>query len=570
MSSPNLSLTADQLALMAEALQLARFLIGGDAAEADPSLVNRRRDRIRDIQQTLQTWGHPIQKSPLPVEAIPLPVRQAFVRSLGLVRHYGTVGSGGWCGTFPASTLDRFQADTVPTAWHQAGWVQQLCDRFQLDTNWAAQLQADLVAVDADIQTQRQLITAVLDTVGIAPDGATPPTQTQFAALLGRLFHGLALPTDPVHGLATSTQLYFCLDFEQTAHNPELQSLQQCLKQFSFEQFRRFPTFGPCDPAGMDHTWVQDVSDRTGLSPAAITQRLSRNVGVLPLQDVEKFLTHDIWGHYWQLVLSPLESDYASLADCDQPLRAGETAYTQHGPLTCRELFDWTGIQVTVKRDLAERFFHGEVCQRLGLMFTHLLGELVADIAEFKFSWTHSETNEVLPSSSVFTDYPTNLDLSLADLDFLFLKVLEPLLTVNLSILKPSPLEQDLLADVSIHGLEPGQQLELEANVKGAIAQLYQVFYATYSQTYLPTLAAEESLFAQITVNLLHLQTVINTIYIDVESAQPTNLPFQDVLMVFVTAYCSGDSFAEFWSVDNALADYFIPCWLQLVGASHG
>ena len=78
---------------------------------------------------------------------------------------------------------------------------------------------------------------------------------------------------------------------------------------------------------------------------------------------------------------------------------------------------------------------------------------------------------------------------------------------------------------VSIHGLEPGQQLELEANVKGAIAQLYQVFYATYSQTYLPTLAAEESLFAQITVNLLHLQTVINTIYIDVESAQPTNLP---------------------------------------------
>ncbi|MDA0266575.1 MAG: hypothetical protein O3A14_06320 [Cyanobacteria bacterium] len=562
--NPNPVITTTQLALMAEALHLARFLISGDRAAANPTLVGRRRDRIRDIQQTLQTWGHPVQKSPLPVPEIPLAVRQAFVRSLLLVGHYGTVGSAGWRGTVPSPTLDKFRADPVPVAWYQPEWAAELCVRFQLDADWATALQADLAAVDADIQTQRRLMAAVLNSVGMSPDPTVPLTQGQFAKLLSHLFNGLALPATQVHGLVACLQLYFCLGFAEAEDNPILRSLQQQINSFSFDQFRRFPTFGPCHPTGIDGDWVEQLSDRTGLSATAITQRLSKNIGVLPLAEAEKFLIHDIWGHYWQLVLSAFESDYTSLADCDQPLRAGETAYTAGGPLTCRELFDWTGDQVKVKRDLAQTFFHGEVCQRLGLMFTHLLGELVADIAEFKFTWTNPEAAHELPSSSAFTDYPTNLDLSLADLDFLFLKVLQPLLAVNLSALEASPLEVDLLADFQAQTLEPGPRLRLEANLKGAIAQLHQIFYEEYSREYLPTLATEESLFAQIALNLLHLQNVINTLYRDPDLARSAGVPFQDVLMVFISAYCSGNSFTEFWSVDNVLADYFVPCWQAL------
>jgi hypothetical protein len=566
-------LTPEQRSQVAEALHLARFLIGGDKATADPTLVARRRDRIRHLQQSLQACGHPVRHDPLSIEEIPLSVRQAFVRSVLLVRHYFAVGGTGWQGSLDSPTLAKFRPDPLPPQWYADDQGARHCQTFQLPAEWAAQLQRELAQVDADIRSQKALMAAVLDTVGLTAASTQPP-QTAFACLLTYLFGGLIVAPAQVQGIFTPTQLYFCLDFAAAdPGNGALERLKQRLSTFTFAQFRRFPTFGPCLPEEIDGEWVQQLSDRTGLLATAILQRLPKSVGVLPLADAEMFLIHDIWGHYWQLWFSQFESDYASLADCDQPLRAGETAYTANGPLTCRDLFIWTGDgsfepafghRVEVREAAARTFFRGEVRQRLGLLFTHLLGELTADIAEFKFTWLHPQAAHELPSSSAFTDLPANLDLSLADLDSLFLRVLRPLLSLDLSPLVRSPLEMDLLADWQAHALEPGLRLRLETSLKQAIAGLYQIFYEEYSHAYLPTLADEDSLFADIVVNLLHLQNVINTLYPHLPASNGSKLPFQDVMVVFISAYCSGDSYQEFWTVDNVLADYFVPCWHHL------
>jgi hypothetical protein len=566
-------LTPEQRSQVAEALHLARFLIGGDKATADPTLVARRRDRIRHLQQSLQACGHPVRHDPLSIEEIPLSVRQAFVRSVLLVRHYFAVGGTGWRGSLDSPTLAKFRPDPIPPQWYADDQGARLCQTFQLPAEWAAQLQRELAQVDADIRSQKALMAAVLETVGLTAASTQPP-QTAFARLLTYLFGGLIVAPAQVQGIFTPTQLYFCLDFAAAdPGNGALERLKQRLSTFTFAQFRRFPTFGPCLPEEIDGEWVQQLSDRTGLPATTILQRLPKSVGVLPLADAEMFLIHDIWGHYWQLWFSQFESDYASLADCDQPLRAGETAYTANGPLTCRDLFIWTGDgsfepafghRVEVREAAARTFFRGEVRQRLGLLFTHLLGELTADIAEFKFTWLHPQAAHELPSSSAFTDLPANLDLSLADLDSLFLRVLRPLLSLDLSPLVLSPLEMDLLADWQAHALEPGLRLRLETSLKQAIAGLYQIFYEEYSHAYLPTLADEDSLFADIVVNLLHLQNVINTLYPHPPASNGSKLPFQDVMVVFISAYCSGDSYQEFWTVDNVLADYFVPCWHHL------
>jgi hypothetical protein len=566
-------LTPQQRSQVAEALHLARFLIGGDKATADPTLVARRRDRIRHLQQSLQACGHPVRHDPLSIEEIPLSVRQAFVRSVLLVRHYFAVGGTGWRGSLDSPTLAKFRPDPIPPQWYADDQGARLCQTFQLPAEWAAQLQRELAQVDADIRSQKALMAAVLETVGLTAASTQPP-QTAFARLLTYLFGGLIVAPAQVQGIFTPTQLYFCLDFAAAdPGNGALERLKQRLSTFTFAQFRRFPTFGPCLPEEIDGEWVQQLSDRTGLPATTILQRLPKSVGVLPLADAEMFLIHDIWGHYWQLWFSQFESDYASLADCDQPLRAGETAYTANGPLTCRDLFIWTGDgsfepafghRVEVREAAARTFFRGEVRQRLGLLFTHLLGELTADIAEFKFTWLHPQAAHELPSSSAFTDLPANLDLSLADLDSLFLRVLRPLLSLDLSPLVLSPLEMDLLADWQAHALEPGLRLRLETSLKQAIAGLYQIFYEEYSHAYLPTLADEDSLFADIVVNLLHLQNVINTLYPHPPASNGSKLPFQDVMVVFISAYCSGDSYQEFWTVDNVLADYFVPCWHHL------
>lgn len=576
-----------QRSQIAEALTLSRFLIS-QTDDTDPVLIARRRDRIREIQQSLQACAHPIHRAARPSSDIPLPVRQAFVEAALLISRYFAVGGSGWRGTLASPTLSQYRPDPVPTSWSTPAGLTAMGASFGLPDHIMAAIGAQLERVDTEIANQRRLMEAVLQTVGLAATQPLPPTTEPFVSLFQELFNGILIDPDRLDVVFTPTQLYFCIDFpalEDLAswqqlcpheHEGALRHLHQQLSAFTFKKFQRFPTFGPCQPAGIRSRWAQAVSDRynaaapsqVSITPEQVIQRLSKSVGVLPTKDAEMFLVHDIWGHYWQLLFSQFNSDYAALADCGEALRAHETAYTPAGPLTCRELFEFAGPLVSLQEDKAVQFFHGEVRQRLGLLFTHLLGELVADIAEFKFTFTNPRATHQLPSSSTFTDYPANLDLSLADLDFLFLRVLQPLLEIHLSPVETSPLEIELLADSPLLHLGAEQIPRLEVNLKKAIAQMHYCFLTEYGHHYLPTLESEESLFAEIAINLLHLQNVINTLYTDPQFTEQSPLPFQDLMIVFISRFCSGDSYAEFWQVDNVLADHFIPCWQLLKGQS--
>lgn len=576
-------LTTEQRSQVAEAIAIARFLIS-QTDGADDALIQRRRDRIRDLQQSLQSCAHPIHRAPCPPDQMPLAVRAAFVEAALLVSRYFAVGGVGWRGTLHSPTLSRYQHDPVPSSWSTPAGIAALGDRFRLPEEVLGKIIDHLEQVDAEIALQRQLIEAVLQSVGVENTAQSDLSPEPFVALFQELFDGMLVNPDKLDVVFTPTQIYFCIDFPaiedlqgwKRLSPPEyempLRRLHQKLSEFTFRKFQRFPTFGPCDPGGVRWEWARQVSDRlrerpdiaAALMPEELIHRVSQSVGVLPKKDAEMFLVHDIWGHYWQLLFSQFAGDYGTLADCGDSLRAYETAYTPFGPLTCRELFQFAGAEVQISEEKAIQFFHGEVRQRLGLLFTHLLGELVADIAEFKFTWTNPNQAHQLPSSSAFTDYPANLDLSLADLDFLFLRVLQPLLEIRLSPLEPSPLEIELLAASSISSLSAEQIPRLEVNLKRAIAQLHHLFLTEYRDHYLPTVETEESLFAEIVVNLLHLQNVINTLYTDPKFCESGQIPFQDLMIVFISCYCSGDSFAEFWQIDNVLADYFIPCWQLL------
>ena len=579
--APNL--TALQRSQMAEALTLSRFLTT-QGKSADHEVVQRRRDRLRAIQQELQAYAHPINQQPSPPSQIPLPVRRAFVEAALLVSRYFAAGGTGWRGTLTSPTLAQYRSDPVPADWTTPAGMMALGERFALPPETLDDIVGQLDQVDAEIAWQGELIEAVLQSVGLSTDDAVPIAAEPLAYLFQELFGGILVNPDGLAVVFTPSQLYFCVDFpslEDTRawemlsppeYQEKLKALYESLSEFTFQKFKRFPTFGPCDPAGIRHGWVQQVCDRLNahphrrlpVTPEQVIQRLSKSVGVLPRKDAEMFLVHDIWGHYWQLLFSQFDGDYALLADCDEALRADETAYTPEGPLTCRQLFLFVETEVLIDSDRALQFFRGEVRQRLGLLFTHLLGELVADIAEFKFVWTNPQSAHQLPSSSAFTDYPANLDLSLADLDFLFLRILQPLLEIHLSPLAPSPLEIELLDDSPWRDLAAAQVPRLELNLKRAITQLHHIFLTEHGNTCLPSIEAEESLFAEVALNLLQLQNVVNTLYTDPQFTDQATMPFQDLMIVFISRYCSGDSYAEFWQIDNVLADYFVPCWQLL------
>ncbi|TVQ15921.1 MAG: hypothetical protein EA367_21400 [Leptolyngbya sp. DLM2.Bin15] len=556
--------------LLSEALQLSRTLL--QSATDSDAATQRRQERLRSLQTQLQHYAHPIQSDRLPMDAIPLAVRQAFVRSLVLVSRYHQLGGQHWRGTLDSFTLQHYQPTPIPADWQGEAAIAHWVNHFQLPAAMTAELQETVATVDHQVAEQQRIMAAVLDSVGLT---ATPSRSSGagILKLFQHLFGAVPLPVGALHCLYTPSQIYFCVDYGDQRLSDEtlwasLPSSQQAaiaqflakISPFSFERFNRFPIFGACNPEDLDHPWCDRLATTLNIPTSRLIQCLLRSISIIPTQKAEAFLVHDIWGHYWQSLLTQFESDYSILADCDEPLRAGETAYTPEGPIACRELFRLDNHEVILDETRARLFFHGEVQQRLGLVFTHLLGEMVADVAEFKFIWDHPHFSDRLPSSSVFKSLPTKLDLGLADIDFLFLRVLQPLLSIHLSALKASPLETELWADWSAE-YTPG--LEQQTSLKVAIARLYHIFLDEYNRHYLPTLTGETGMFTQVVSNLLYLQNALNHLYTH-DLARTSDLPFQDVLMIFVALYCSSDCYAEFWDVDDAIASYFLPCWYNL------
>jgi hypothetical protein len=559
--------------LLAEALQLSRLLL--NSSDVDAEVLQRRQARLRDLQTELQPYAHPIQRDRLPLTQIPLVVRQAFVRALVLSARYHRMGGHHWRGTLDSPTLRQYQIEPVH-ALSMNGAIARWTAAFDLPAETIDQLSQEIATIDQQLAEQERIITAVLENVGlsIAPEKPLEIVQSAMLRLFQHLFGAVPVPVAALHCLHTRTQIFFCLDYDglqladpalwqplPVSHQEAIARFLEQIGQFSFEKFNRFPIFGACDPQQIDLDWCDCLSQQLAIPSSRIVQVLLRSVSIIPTQKAEAFLVHDIWGHYWQSLLTQFESDYSILADCDEPLRAGETAYTPSGPIACRELFWVDGQQVWLDEERSRLFFHGEVQQRLGLLFTHLIGELVADVAEFKFIWDHPTMSDRLPSSSVFKGLPAKLDLSLADIDFLFLRVLQSLLTVNLSVMTPSLLEEELLADWDIE--QSVESLELQTNLKIAIAHLYQIFMEEYQRDYLPTVAGQEGIFTKTVSNLLYLQNAINHLYTDAIARDSKS--FQDVLMIFVAVYCSSDSYAEFWNIDDAIAQYFLPCWTAVM-----
>ncbi|ESA36827.1 hypothetical protein N836_06190 [Leptolyngbya sp. Heron Island J] len=564
--------------LLTEALDIARCLRKrGDSAK--DAFYHRRQQRLKTLHDELGSLRrHPIRQQVQLPESIPTAVRRAFVRAALLTKRYYQLAGHQWQGTISSPTLSKQIPDKIPLALESDTAIVSLCQHFQLSNQDQRQLTDTLQQIEQRIAEQATTIQAVLRSVGlttIQDETATQLSRIQAAVLFKHLF-GITLPAHLVDIVYTPLQIYFCLTTDQSEAFAEISATDQqrltqlleSMQTFSFDQFRRFPTFGPCQPQNIDITWATLIAQQLDKSVDHVIEALSSSVSILPTHKAEAFLIHDIWGHYWQLMMTQFEADYAVLAHCDEPLRVGETAYTENGPVTCRELFSPTDDEVALNEEKAQVFFHGEVQQRLGLVFTHLIGEMMADVAEFKYVWCNPEFTDELPSSSVFKTTPVKLDLSLIDLDFLFIRVINPLLKINISALETSPLEQGILSNWKDRGIK-SPSLELQAHLKQKLSRLHEIFLENYRQHYLSSLKSSQGIFCQAATNLVYLQNTINHLCVDVCQEVITGVangpaeppPYHDLLMIFIGCYCSGDSYSNFWQMDAVLADHFLPCW---------
>ena len=92
------------------------------------------------------------------------------------------------------------------------------------------------------------------------------------------------------------------------------------------EPFAHFPVFGTFDAEYLDLTLRQQISTDTELPLELVTSTLTRMIGVLPLEELDKYLIHDTWGHQWQESLLDFEEPYTELTLFKRPLSLTETA----------------------------------------------------------------------------------------------------------------------------------------------------------------------------------------------------------------------------------------------------
>ncbi|MEO0396608.1 MAG: hypothetical protein AAF243_11565, partial [Cyanobacteria bacterium P01_A01_bin.137] len=163
---------------------------------------------------------------------------------------------------------------------------------------------------------------------------------------------------------------------------------------------------------------------------------------------------------------------------------------------------------------------------------------------------------------------PVKLDLSLIDLDFLFIRVINPLMEINISALKTSPLEHEILSIWQQQGIR-WPSLELRTHLKQKLSRLHEIFLDDYRQQYLSSLKSTTGIFGQAATDLVYLQNTINHLCVeacqdvtaDLDQNSPQPPLYHDLLMIFIGCFCSGDSYSNFWQMDAVLADHFLPCW---------
>ena len=515
----------------------------------------------------LETFNHPLQTKLLDIESIPLQVRRCFVQAVCFSTRYSQLGGSSLSGTLGSPTLESYTCDRIPLEWHEPAIVKQLCQQFGLSQTDIREIKQSLVKIDAAINRQKAIIQAL-----IAEFGGIDNRQ-QVLKLFSSLFGITVLPEAAIDCLATPMQLVFAIDYQQQQLRDETlwSSLAQGdrhtltkffteINRFNFSQFEHFPSFGYLDGVNIPTQLCNKLVKVTGYSKPAIIKAIARSISLVPTYKSEAFLVHDIWGHFWQLFLTQFDSDYAIMTTANQELNPGLAACTEQGFIVLRELFVVENNDVKLLEEKARQFFQGEVKQRLGHLFTHLVGEMLADINEFKWLWQNHHQQENLPSSSLFKDLPTKLDLSLIDIDFLFVRVLEPLLSYKISITQDSLLEQELLADWNNYNSQ------VRLNLKQAIAKMYSIFLEEYTLHYQPNSKQADGIFGNLLTNLLYLQNILNQLY--TFAIENQDLPYQDLILLFVGCYCSADCYQDFWDLDDVLAQYFLPCWLNLAQKS--
>lgn len=509
--------------------------------------------------------------------------QQILLRAvLGLLQLRQVVLSGdAVLDTAGSRTLTLFEADFYESPEN----VQSICDRVQTVlglSNVDMARQADVLHQDlADARRKQQLVRALRDEFSLWPNAIG--LRAGVAAFWGFVYPAAPLIAPDVELIVTGTLVFFCLPltkdleslygerFRSLADDDQLsvRAFLKKLKRFAQERFANFPAFGLVEGASLDSALLKRLAARARLSEDVVRQELPRVVTILPLDEIDKYLIHDVWGHGWQASMLRFDNMYQQIAEFADPLDLSENSATSASPNLLAGCFRGSGESLELDDRKFREFAMAEVCQRLPVALSAVLAEMLADVAEFKFLVEHPDLAALLPTSSHLPEYPALLDLTMADIPFYFAQA-----TKVFRSWSEQPQRQARLIEQLVRA--GGTRESAERAVDRAV-QIWNELKDGYFRPELswePTAdGLQVNAFTRIALNFVGLHRAILQTYRELAELSPRSLPlksFRDLLVIAAGVFFEFDPARNLWRVDEFLTLMLIPFCRGLTSSDDG
>jgi hypothetical protein len=484
--------------------------------------------------------------------------------------------------TAGSRTLPLFEADFFGDASQVAEFIARAQQLLDLSDDDLREESAELARDLRDARRKQALVCALRDEFQLWPDAGA--LREGIVALFQAIYPGAPVPPEDIEVIVTSTLIFFCLplsaDHESLTSErfrqlpPERQAMvreflaQQ--KRFSQERFASFPAFGRVACEQLDRALLERLAARAGENVDTILQELPRLVTVLPQDQIEKYLIHDVWGHGWQASMLRFDNLYDALARFAEPLALNEAAETAFAhDLRLKDCFVGAGDALQLDAERFRAFAIAEVCQRLPVALSAVLAEMLADVAEFKFLAEHPDRAPWLPSSSRLWTYPSMLDLTLADVPFYFGQA-----TKVFRLWSKQAGRQGTLMDELV---QSGATPESAAR---AVARAVDVWSELEADYFAPELRWDDdgeqfrvNAYTRVLLNFVGVHRTLLESYQGLSEVSLHGLPlksFRDLLVLAASVFFEANPARNLWRVDEFLALALLPFCRRLAREDGG
>ena len=460
---------------------------------------------------------------------------------------------------------------------------------FQIAPETLEKLTQKLSIRTAPLQHRHQIMRCLQTRFNLASDN--PRLDADVLRLFQCLYPGAPFEVGEVRLIKTCSALYFCLPSEikevgSGTHNKQKSATidrtekKQSGKKIGYAQFLRkiwqvepfahFPVFGTFNAENLDLKFREQIAKDAALSVELVTTTLTRMVGVLPLEELDKYLIHDTWGHQWQESLLDFEDLYTELSLFNRPLSFSESASVLGEQTTFAEAFvKMVSGEIHLDSKKLTEFIDAELYERAIVAFTPILAEMLADVVEYKFLQLHPEQAHLMPSSSLLKAFPSKLDLTLADLRNCFERASEAFQTWVDSDEAKHRIRAEIcekldISDKEMHHQELDNVLEKAVQLcKERLDRFYQPewFWEKAENDYLKLNA-----FSFAALNFLRIHTAFLQTY-DVLSENKTKHNFKDALVLAMGTFFEVEPQRNIWHLDQFLTEGFLPRWKKLAEA---